>query len=35
MRSDESSLYKDIDDIDDILVAVGEESECEEIKNVL
>jgi hypothetical protein len=35
MGSDESSLDKDINDIDDILVVVGKESECQEVKDVL
>ena len=31
MRSDESSLDKDVDDINDVLVAIREESESEEV----
>jgi hypothetical protein len=31
MGSDESSLDKDINDINDIFVAIGEESESEEV----
>ena len=31
MRSDESSLDKDIDDINDVLVVIRKESESEEV----